>query len=62
MVLPSREKEWQLAQVGRPDIITRLRPVERSISRHAISGTASVGSGWISPCSPTGTEISGTSR
>ena len=60
--LPSWEKEWQLAQVGSPDIITRLRPVERSINRHAIRGTAWVGSGWISPCSPTGPEISGTSR
>jgi len=54
--------EWQFTHVGSPDIISRLFFSFTHRSRHAISGIASVGSGMITPRSPTGTEISGTSR
>ena len=60
-VLPSSEKEWQLAQVGIPVSTTRLRasPIFRTL--HWISGMASCASGLMTPFS-VADGISGTSR
>ena len=60
-VLPSRENEWQLAQVCRPSISTRLRGSATLRSRQAISGTALGARGLITPFA-TSEGISGTSR
>ena len=61
-VLPSRENEWQLPQVGRFSITVWLcgSPMLRSF--HLISGMANGGSGWMEPFCPLGQIMSGTSR
>src|ERR1017187_605458 len=60
-VLPSPEKEWQLAQVCMSSSSTRLRVSATSRRRHAISGTARESRGLITPFSCFD-GISGTSR
>src|SRR5271157_2258610 len=62
IVFPSRENEWQLAQVGKPSIISLLLTSEMYRRRHAMKGIASVGRGMMTPFWPTGTDINGTSR
>ena len=61
MVLPSREKEWQFAQVCRPSINSRLCGSPTLRRRQAISGTAAGARGLITPFSSS-EGISGTSR
>ena len=60
-VLPSLEKEWQLAQVWRPVSSSRLLDSPTFRSRQATSGNAPVGRGLITPFSSS-EGISGTSR
>jgi hypothetical protein len=59
--LPSAEKEWQLAQVCSPSIITRLCVAPTSRSLQAISGMACGARGLITPFSFS-EGMSGTSR
>ncbi len=61
-VLPSVEKEWQLAQVGRSSMTVRLWVSPMLRNRHLISGIAKGGSGCIKPFDSGGGIISGTSR
>ena len=49
MVLPSPEKEWQLAQVCMSSSSTRLRVSATSRRRHAIRGTARESKGLMTP-------------
>ena len=60
-VLPSAEKEWQLAQVCMPSSTTLPRGSAISRSRQAISGMAAGASGLMTPFSDS-EGISGTSR
>src|SRR5512134_1979716 len=60
-VLPSRENEWQLAQVGRPSISRRLRGSATLRSLQATSGIALGGRGLMTPFSSS-EGINGTSR
>ena len=60
-VLPSREKEWQLAHVCMPVSSSRLRASATLRSRQAMSGTLAVARGVMTPFSPA-EGMSGTSR
>ena len=60
-VLPSRENEWQFAQVCMPVRRTRLAGWETSRRRHAMSWTLLRASGWMIPFSAAD-GMSGTSR
>jgi hypothetical protein len=63
-VLPSREMEWQLAQVGRPSITVLLLVSFRLRMRHLIFGSTESDSGWMMPRSRSEGSggINGTSR
>ena len=61
MVLPSREKEWQLAHVYMPVSSSRLRVSPMLRSRQLISGSLLWSSGLMIPFS-VAEGINGTSR